>query len=84
MAATIQPPTWNSPTDAVTGLAPLLDSAGGISNVLVKVDATNLAHRDNDPAYRLARYAAGASGAIWYDARTGLRLYNVVGWQMAQ
>jgi len=84
MTATIQPPTWNSPADAVTGLSPLLDSAGGVSNVLVKVDATNVAHHDNDPVYRLARYAASPSGAVWYDARTGLRLYNVAGWQMAQ
>jgi len=84
MTANIQPPTWNSPGDAVTGLAALLDSAGGVSNVLVKVDSTNVAHRDNDPVYRLARYAAGSSGAVWYDAHTGLRLYNVVGWQMAQ
>lgn len=84
MTATIQPPTWNSPADAVAALAPLLDSAGGVSNVLVKVDVTNLVHRDNDPVYRLARYAVGSSGAVWYDSRTGLRLHNVAGWQMAQ
>ncbi|MGN5480519.1 hypothetical protein ACTMU2_38440 [Cupriavidus basilensis] len=84
MAAVVQPPTWNSPTDAATGLAPLLDSAGGVGNVLVMVDPTNVAHRDNDPIYRLARYAASTAGAVWYDARTGLRLYNVAGWQMAQ
>lgn len=84
MATTIQPPTWNSPADAGSGLAALLDSAGSVSNVLVKVDATNLAHRDNDPIYRLARYAARSSGADWYDARTGLRLHNVVGWQIAE
>lgn len=84
MAATIQPPTWNTIADATSGLAPSLDSAGGVSNVLVKLDTTNIAHRDNDPAYRLARYAPGPSGPVWYDARTGQRLYNVVGWQMAQ
>lgn len=58
MAATIQPPTLNSPADAPGGLSALLDSTGGLSNVLVKVDATNLAHYDGEPAYRLARYVA--------------------------
>lgn len=93
MTATIQPPVWNVPADAVTGLAPLLDAYGAANNVLVKVDPTNAAHRDDDPVYRLARYAYGHTGlsggdgplgTVWYDARTGLRLYNVVGWQMAQ
>lgn len=84
MAAIIQSPTWNNPADAGNGLAPLLDGAGGASNVLVKLDAANLAHHDNDPAYRLARYVADSSAVMWYDARIGLRLYNVVGWQIAQ
>lgn len=84
MAATVQPPTWNTVADAASGLAPLLDSAGSVSNVIVKLDITNIAHCDADPAYRLAHYAASSSGPVWYDARTGLRLCNVVGWQMAQ
>ena len=84
MAAVVSPPTWNTPADATAGLAALLDSAGGVSNVLVKLDTTNAAHRDTDPAYRLARFASRPSGPVWYDARTGQRLYNVSGWQMAQ
>lgn len=84
MTAVIAPPTWNTVADAASGLAPLLDSAGGVSNVIVKLDITNIAHRDTEPAYRLVRYAASSSGPVWYDARTGHRLYNVIGWQMAQ
>lgn len=91
MSSVIQPPTWNSPADAVTGLTALLDSAGNVTNVLVKLDPTN-AHYDGGPVYRQARYAYGYTdtdpngpmGAVWLDAHTGLRLYNVVGWQMAQ
>lgn len=84
MTVAIQVPVWNSPADATVGLAALLDNGGGVDNVLVRLDTTNLVHRDSDPAYRLARYAAGPSGPVWYDARTGLCLYNVTGWQMAQ
>lgn len=54
MTAVVAPPTWNTVADAAFGLAPLLDSAGGVSNVLVKLDTTNEAQRDNAPAYRLA------------------------------
>lgn len=84
MTATIQVPLWNNPADAHVSLAALLDDAGGVSNVLVRLDTTNAAHSDTNPAYRLARYAVEPSGPVWYDARTGLRLYNVSGWQMAQ
>lgn len=87
MTAVIQPPTWNSPADAVTGLAPLLNNENSVANILAKLDMTN-AHHDGGPVYRQAQYAgadpAEPKGAIWYDARTGLRLYNVVGWQLAQ
>lgn len=72
MTAVIQPPTWNSPADGVSGLAPLLDSAGIVNNVLAKLDPTN-AHHDGGPVYRQADYAgagpAEPKGAIWYDAR---------------
>ncbi|MGT2458793.1 hypothetical protein ACU4GI_38975 [Cupriavidus basilensis] len=91
MTATIQLPLWNSPADAVTGLAPLLDSASAVDFVLVKLDKTN-SHHDGGPVYRQARYGYGHTGlsgdgplgAVWLDAHTGLRLYNVIGWQMAQ
>lgn len=84
MTVVIASPTWNTVADAASALAPLQDSAGGVSNVIVKLDVTNIAHRDTDPAYRLMRYAARSSGPVWYDARTGQRLYNVAGWQMTQ
>lgn len=45
MTATIQVPLWNNPADAMVGLAALLDDAGGVNNVLVKLDTTNAAHR---------------------------------------
>ncbi|MEM5277476.1 hypothetical protein VSR17_20850 [Cupriavidus taiwanensis] len=91
MTAVIQPPTWNSPADAVSSLAPLLDSSSVVKNLLVKLDPMNV-HHDGGPAYRQARYAygytgaepGGPKGAVWLDAHTGLRLYHVVGWQMAE
>ncbi|CAJ97165.1 hypothetical protein CMPELA_31050 [Cupriavidus necator] len=92
MTTLIQPPIWNSPTDAVAGLAPFLNSENAVDHVLVKVDDQNVAHFDNGPLYREARYVYGYTGthpagpmaACWYDSRTGLRLHNVSAWTLAE
>ncbi|MDN7177321.1 hypothetical protein M0D69_04690 [Caballeronia sp. SEWSISQ10-4 2] len=82
------PIVWLAPDTAKGSLTARMDAAGAVDYLLVKID-TNAASagsvESSGPRYREARYALDERGAdYWIDAMSGLRIYAVAGWALAQ
>jgi hypothetical protein len=77
------PLEWNAASTARASLASLLGPDGTLNNVIVKVDVTS-PHHDGGSKFRQARYVVDSSDEVWLDAASGLRLYAVQAFVLAE
>ncbi|MFM0360434.1 hypothetical protein [Paraburkholderia sediminicola] len=80
MPALATPVKWHPPSAAYAALRPLLDSGGGLVDVVVRLAPGNPHYPLKGPRYRMALYRAIRETGVFIDVTSRRTLFNISGW----